>query len=363
MGERVKAPAVAHAVAVLSLIAERARPMTVTTVARELELPRTSVDRACEALRVERLLTRGTDGTYWLGPEVAALGATARATRPRALTFGVLVPDQDNAYYSAFLTAAGFDVAATGDRLVVRSAGGSVRRQRAQWVELLDAGADVVLVDSVATHGFEDLVDGSRDRGVPVVAIGTRIGGVDVSVTSDNVEAGVLAGLQLARALPPGARIAVVDGLQKNANAERIAGFLDVLGDFPDLHFVARARGRVEDEESGRAVIRDLTAEHGDLDGVFAVCDPLALGVHAELVGRPHRTLVTSVDGRSRAVQEIMADDSFVATVAQDPAGLARSALVAARDLSEGHWSRQRVVTLPVRVVSRADAERYESWG
>ncbi|WP_146082433.1 MULTISPECIES: substrate-binding domain-containing protein [unclassified Rathayibacter] len=352
-----------NAVAVLTLLGEGRRPLTVTAIARELDLPRTSVDRICETLSVERLLSRGTDGTFWLGPRVATSGAVSRGARPRSLRLGVLVPDLGNAYYGTFITAVEADAQAAGDEVLVHDARDDVDEQRRQWQVLLDDDVDVILVDSVATHGFDDLVRASSEQGVPVIAIGTRIAGVDVSVTSDNTQAGVLAGLELAQHLPPGARIAIVDGLQKNANAERIAGFLDALSDHPDLHVVGRQRGRVEDEESGRDAVERLLAEHGPLDGVFAVCDPLALGVADRVAGRPQRTSIVSVDGRSRAVQEILAGGAFLATVAQDPAKLGTTAMASARDVCEGFWPHQRVVSLPVQLITRSDAARYEAWG
>lgn len=363
MSERSRTPAVTNAVAVLSLLAQWRRPLTVTAVARELDLPRTSVDRICETLSAERLLSRGSDGTFWLGPQVASLGAVSRAARPRSLRLGVLVPDLGNAYYGTFITAVETDAQAAGDEVTVHDARDDVQRQRRQWQVLLDEDVDVILVDSVATHGFDDLVRTSSEQGVPVIAIGTRIAGVDVSVTSDNTQAGLLAGLELAQHLPPGSRLAIVDGLQKNANAERIAGFLDALSDYPDHHVVGRYRGRIEDEKSGRDAVEQLLAEHGSLDGIFAVCDPLALGVADHVAGRPHRTAVASVDGRSRAVEEILAGNAFLATIAQDPAKLGTTAMACAREVCEGFWPQQRVISLPVRLITRSDAERYEAWG
>ena len=114
-------------------------------------------------------------------------------------------------------------------------------------------------------------------------------GDVDVAVVSDNTQAGLLAGLALARRLPAGSRVAIADGLRKNANADRVAGFLDALRDHPALELVAHERGPRDDAASGRAVAERLLAADPDIDGVFAVCDPIALGVTEYLtgVGRP----------------------------------------------------------------------------
>ena len=363
MADRSRTPAVSRAVAVLSLLARSHGPLTVTAIARELGAPRTSVHGICETLADERMLVRGTDGSYWIGPRVAVLGANARLSAHHALRFGLLIPNLENTYYTALVSAAEDDVRATGGELIVCQADDDSDKQRRQWQTLINGRADVILIDAVDTFGFDDLVVRSRTAGIPVVAAGTRIDEVDVAVVSDNTQAGLLAGLELARRLPDGSSIAIADGLRKNANADRVAGFLDAIRDHRELTLVAHERGRRDDATSGREVAERLLSEHPSLSGIFAVCDPIALGVTSYLnsVGRP--IPVTAVDGRAQVIHQIRDGGPIVATAAQDPARLVRAALDSARQLHDGSRPQQRVVMLPVRLIDATTAAGYQPWG
>lgn len=361
--ERTRTPAVTRAVVVLSLLARSGPPLSATVIAKQIGAPRTSVQRICDALAEDRMLERGSDGTYWLGPQVAALGASARLSAHHALRYGLLIPDIENAYYDALLEAAHHDVQATGGELIVRHSDSDTDRQRRQWQELLDARVDVILIDAVHTYGFDDLVVRTRSRGVPVVAVGTRIDEVDVAVISDNTQAGLLAGLELARRVAPRGKVAIVDGLSKNANAERVVGFLDALRDADGLRLVAHQRGRRDDVASGREVAAELLAAHPNLAGVFTVCDPLALGVAAELTALGRSLPIVSVDGRALAVEQISGGGPIRATAVQDPARLVRTALECARQLHDGSRPQQRVVSLPVQLITDANAGGHQPWG
>lgn len=363
MEDRARTPAVVRSAAVLRLLARSSRPLTPSAIAQEIAAPRTSVLRICESLSDERMLVRGRQGTYWLGPRIASLAADARLSDHHALTFGALIPNTSNAYYDALLAAAAADVESSGGRLIVHDASDDAVRQRHQWGELLELGADVVLVDAVETSGYEDLVLASHDRGIPVVAIGTRIDGADVAVTSDNIQAGLLSATALLSRLPDDSHVAILDGLSKNANAERISGFRDALRDHPQVHLVAHEQGGADDVESGRRATHRLIDDHPGLSGIFAVCDPLALGA-AETLRDLQRTLaITAVDGLADATELIDAGGPILATSAQDPAHLARTALAIARQLHDGTTPRQRVVSLPVRLVTAADSRGYSPWG
>src|SRR3954447_9079406 len=73
-------PAVARAGAILSALAEAAgRPLTVSDLARQLGLPKSSTANLCLALEGERLLSR-VDGGYQLGRRLVELGGAYLST-------------------------------------------------------------------------------------------------------------------------------------------------------------------------------------------------------------------------------------------------------------------------------------------
>jgi DNA-binding IclR family transcriptional regulator len=73
-GERSLVPAITRAVAILDLLASTQSPMGISAIARELNLPKSSVANLCSTL-VDVELLRPQDGGLRLGQRLAQLGA------------------------------------------------------------------------------------------------------------------------------------------------------------------------------------------------------------------------------------------------------------------------------------------------
>lgn len=309
------------------------------------------------------MLSRGSDDSYWLGPRIAELGAVSRSSAHRALRFGLLIATRGNAYYTAMLEAADLDVRTVGGELIVREADEDGDRQRRQWRQLMEDGIDVILIDAVESGGFEELVDQAQANGIPIVAVGSRIDDVDASVTSDNTQAGLLAGHELISRLEDRSKVAIIDGLRKDANAHRVAGFIEAIHENPSLEIVAHGAGGHDSPAAGRMTAAQVLSENKQVDAFFAVCDPIAFGVAELLQEREVVAPIASVDGRRQAVEQIRDGGPIVATAAQDPHSLIRTALNVARELRDGMRPSQRAVQLPVRLITAANAGGYSPWG
>ncbi|GAB3615791.1 ABC transporter substrate-binding protein [Okibacterium endophyticum] len=357
-----RVPSLSRSVSVIRCVAQLGRPQSVSAIARETGLPKTSVLGICSALADERMLTRGADGSYWLGPRLAEFAASERLHAGRTLRLGLLIPTRDNQYYTAMLSAAEHETHSSGSELHIRDANSDPDEQRRQWNELLSIGVDAILVDAVDSDAFDDLLERSRTQRVPVLAIGSRMNGVNASVTSDNTQAGLLAGHYLAARLQPGAKVAIVDGLHKNANADRVAGFREALRDHPRIEIATHVRGRNDDPASGRTMAERLLRDVPDVSAVFAVCDPVAFGVTEHLTRVGARVTVASVDGRAQAIDQL-GRGPIVATAAQDPERIIRSALELATELCNGTQPVQAAVLIPVRLVTAENASGYTPWG
>lgn len=359
-----RVPAAARAVALLRRLAELGRPATATALARDLGLPRTSVAGMCEALEEERMLTRVSDGRFWLGTHVVELAAASATTLERALRVGLLMVSRANPFYTAMFSAATRTLAAGGGQLMVRDAHEDPDLQRRQWHELIDGGADVLIVDSVDAEAHVEELTHARRSGVPVIAIGSRLDGVDASVTSDNTQAGLLAGRHLSDAIGGRGRVAILDGLHKNANVDRVAGFREVLhASNGRLIVAAHERAGHDTPEAGASAMNRALDAEGGVDAVFAVCDPIAIGAVAAQEARGTSIPIVSVDGRSDAIDNLLGGGPIIASVAQDPGRLIVAAISIARDLARGRPTVQGAHLVPVRIVDREYAQEYVRWG
>ncbi|MGO1768867.1 MAG: substrate-binding domain-containing protein [Microbacterium sp.] len=362
MSEPRRVPAAARAAALLRHLARAGRPLAAAALARELDLPRTSVVGICDALADERMLSRMDDGRFWLGSHVLELAAASAATLERELAVGLLIVSGANPFYAAAIAAAEAELT-TGGRLLVRDAAEDAGTQRAQWRELIDEGADVLIVDAVdaATHARE--LGLAREAGVPVIAIGSRLDGVDASVTSDNTQAGLLAGRRIASELGGSGRIAVLDGLAKNANIDRVAGLREAIRDDHDLTVAAHEQEGHDTTASGERMMRRLLEREERIDAVFTVCDPIAMGAVAALREAGRSVPVVSVDGRGDAIDTILAGGPIIASVAQEPGKILTTAIATARELARGRRTAQGAHLIPVRMIDAQGARGYERWG
>lgn len=357
-----RVPAVGRAAAVLRHISRTGRPVSLAALTRDLALPRSSAARICDALVDDRVLVRLDDGRLWLGPHLIELAAASGATLERDLSIGLLIASRANAFYTTMLGAAERDLD-SGGRLLVRDAHEDPATQRAQWHELLDGGADVVLVDAVDAAAHAPELEHARQAGVPIVAIGSRLDGVHASVTSDNTHAGLLGGHHLASRLGGRGRIAILDGLDKNANIDRVAGFREAIRDEPELVVTAHERDDHDTAEAGRRMMARALGSGERFDAVFAVCDPIALGA-AEVLGEHDLEIpIVSVDGRREAAESIASGGPIVATAAQDPAKIVLEAIAIARDLARGRPPVQGAHLIPVRLIDAGNVRGYEAWG
>jgi ribose transport system substrate-binding protein len=137
-----------------------------------------------------------------------------------------------------------------------------------------------------------------------------------------------------------------------------------VFGNFPDIEVVDRvtpdvADGGIADSRAKMEAILAANPEPGSIDAVWAAWDQPALGAlqAIEAAGREGEGIViTGIDANPQARDAIAAGGSFEASVAQDFAGIGRTAAdTVARHLA-GEEIVQRVIYVPTVLVTEANA-------
>ncbi|WP_229477899.1 substrate-binding domain-containing protein [Mycolicibacterium mageritense] len=357
-GASPRVPAAGRAFHVMSDIAVHG-PATLSELSRRLSLPKSSLLGICQALVDQRLLT-ATDGNYGLGLAIVELAAAYGRQPVRMSRVGVCVQNLDNPFFVAEIAAVRAAAAAQAVEVDIRDARQSLRRQAEQIDDLVADGVQALLLDSVDSVGIGPAVARSKDSGVPVVALNVGAEGADATVTTDNVAAGAMVGRYLAAAIGGRGRVAIVDGTFVTATADRVAGFVSALREYPDIEIVTRQRGD-HSEASGRKLARRILAEHGPIDGFFGINDPTSLGVlkAVEEAGLP--IPIVSVDGSQRAAAVLARGEGLIATAAQDPAEMARVGLSVAADIHTGLVPASRLRLLPPRLIT-PDAADYVPW-
>lgn len=299
---------------------------------------------------------------WWALPLPAQTPTEVRA-RPH---LAVIVNDMGNPYFEA-LSASVRETARTAAgpqvQVQVMSSGYDVDRQRAQIQEAVGAGANILILTAAHPTALEDDVRRLRRNGVVVIAVDVATVGAQITVMTHNVEAGFIACAHLGQYLNRDGRIAILDGPPVSSIVERLAGCAEALERTPQIEVVDRQNSGASQVGGMEAMTRLLT-RNPDLDAVFSINDPAALGAQeaARFMNRTNIRIV-SVDGAPAAVNALQGDDSLMlSTAAQFPRQIGREAVVRGLEALHSGSVLEETVLIPAELIHRGNAHLYCDW-
>lgn len=252
------------------------------------------------------------------------------------------------------------EVAARGARLVTRDAQFNHRKQMEDIAELLEQQPAAIFVNPVNWEGIKDSLIAAKRKQVPIIIVDAPVSDPDLvlcQVASDNVEAGRLACEALAR-VKPAAKIVILHLSTNRACIERVAGFKAEMARHPGMRVLDAQEGRGS-AEGARPAMAELLKRFAELDAVFPINDPSALGAVAaiEEAGRGGQIAVVTVDGSREGIAAVQAG-RLLATVAQFPHDIGRLAAEKAFAHLEGKPV-EKNIKVPVNLITRENAATF----
>lgn len=252
-----------------------------------------------------------------------------------------------------------------GAEVLVESAEYDLAKQTSQIEDFITKEVDVILLNAVDTKGIAAAVQQAKGAGIPVIAVDTNAeGGVDATVTSDNYQAGKLAGEYVVEQLNGKGDIVIIDGPPVSAVADRIKGFEDVIKD-SEIKVVAKQNGEGNREKALTVMESILQANpSGSIDAVFAINDPEAIGVEIaqEQAGRKDEFFVVGVDGAPEAADAMAKEGSTImATSAQSPSEMVKKAAEIGMKVKNGE-DVEELIKVPVELVTQDTLDSYQGW-
>jgi len=248
-------------------------------------------------------------------------------------------------------------IEARGDRLVTLDAAYNSLKQLNDISDLILQDASAVFINPVNWEGIRGSLLKARDAKVPCLVVDSPVRDIELAactVASDNVEAGRLAARALASARPE-ARIAILHHSVSKACLDRVAGFREELSRHPEMKVIDTQEG-TGTTAGARPVMKDLLGRHAELDGVFAINDPSALGAISalETAGRLADVSVVTVDGSREGIEAIRAG-KLLSTSAQFPREIGRIAAEKAYEHLAGK-AVEKDVKVRVELVTKENA-------
>lgn len=251
-------------------------------------------------------------------------------------------------------------VEAHNDRLVTLDAQHSSLKQKNDLADVMQQNPAAIFLNPVNWEGVRGSLLEAKRRNVPVIVVDTDVSDADLvlcQVISDNLGAGRIACGELAR-VNPKAKIAILHFSTAKSCIDRVKGFTDEMAKHPGMKIldIQEGKGSIE---GGRPVMRDLLGRYPELDAVFPINDPCAIGAYSaiEAAGRAGRVTVVTVDGSREAAQSIK-DGKIHSTSAQFPVEIGRVAAGKAYDHLAGR-AVEKDIRIPVKLVTRENADEF----
>ncbi|HUC92406.1 MAG TPA: sugar ABC transporter substrate-binding protein [Paenibacillus sp.] len=277
------------------------------------------------------------------------------------LSFAFLPNTQNNTFQTAMTETYERLAKENGVEFTMLDPDYDLNKQMNQMADAANQGFDAVFVIPVDSAGIRQGLEQLKEKNIPVFNVDTAVIEedrelVESVIATDAYMAGKLMGEQMVKDYPDGGQIAILDFPSNESCVQRVAGFMDGLGDSKDkFEIVAQQDGKAALDAS-LPIAEDIIQANPDIDAFFAINDPSALGVAAaiEASGKDNigvYSIDASPDGKAALV-----DGSFTAVAAQVPIQIAEKSFQAALDLLDGKEIEKEML-LPSHVVTKEMAE------
>ncbi len=250
-------------------------------------------------------------------------------------------------------------------RVTLVSSGYDLNQQFNQIENFIAANTDLIILNAGDSKGIAPAVEQAKQAGIAVIAVDTGAeGGVDATITSNNLQAGQLGCQYIADRLQGKGNVVIINGPPVISVIERINGCEQVFAKYPSIKVLSKDQNAEGSRDGGLRVMSDLLTSFSKIDAVFAINDPT--GVGAELAAKQAKRsefFIVGVDGAPEAKDAIEDKNSlFVATAAQDPLGMTQKAVQVGNDILHGKKPANPNILIPVRLITRDNVSGYKGW-
>lgn len=296
--------------------------------------------------------------TAWVTSVFAALLFSTVVEAAPLRKIGVSLSDLGNPFFVEI--ARGVEVAARelGGRnveVIATSCAYDIDRQIEQVNRFIDMKVDLIIITAVDPVAIQPVIERAKAAGIFVLAVDVEALGANAVITTDNLQAGRVACEYIARRLDKGGNVLIINGPRISSVLERVRGCEESLSRHSRIKLVSANRDAGGSTSGGFAAMTDLISRYPEIDAVFCINDPTAIGADLASI-QSHRQdyFIVGVDGAPKAVARIRGTGSRIAaTVAQRPRTLARTAVDIGIKLMNGQPVAQTRILVPTFLVTR----------
>ncbi|RDU25261.1 substrate-binding domain-containing protein [Anaerosacchariphilus polymeriproducens] len=258
--------------------------------------------------------------------------------------FGATYQDLNNPYFIELNQGIKDSLASKGDQLIVLDGRLDIKEQIKMIERLIDHKVDAIFLAPVDWIGIEPALESANAAGVPIFNVSTPVYNQDMVVNViefDNYDAGVQNATYMMELLDS-AKIAIIERTGVKASDDRVKGFLDTIAG-----------------EDAIPVMEKILKEHPEINVVYAVDDPTAIGAidALESAGKIDEVSVFSIDG-SPTAKRLVKQGKMAATAGAAPYTLGQVAVQEAYKYFDGRPI-EKIILLPVKLITKENVDDY----
>lgn len=296
-----------------------------------------------------------------------ATGAPLAAQAKDLKSIGISLGSLGNPFFIALSKGAEAEARKTNPNVKVLTVGFDydLGKQFTQIDNFIAAGVDMILLNPGDPNALEPAIKKAQAAGILVVAVDTAAKGADVTVTTNNVQAGEISCQYIVEKLKGKGDVIIQNGPQVSAVVDRVTGCKTVFAKNPGIKVLSSDQDAKGSRDGGLNVMQGHLVRFPKIDAVFAINDPQAIGTQlAAKQSKREGIIITSVDG-APDIEAALKDPNSAdiqASASQDPYAMAQLAVKLGVDLMSGKKPEQSVVLLPSVLVTRDNVSSYKGW-
>lgn len=298
-----------------------------------------------------------------LGSGIISNSVQARSGSHEGIKVGITFMTTDNEFFQAMENSVREEIEGKlNGTLLVSNGQHDAAKQLNDVEDFLIQGIELLLLNPVDYEASESVVALAKEAGVPVICLdGDSIGDRDIFIASNNYDAGVIDAEYVAERLEGEGKVVVINGNPVSAVRNRFNGFMDTIKKYPDIEVVAEQNGDGVKTKS-LTVMSNILQGQPEIDAVFAINDPSALGVLAAVqsAGREDEMFIVGVDGAPNALEAISNGTALAATAAQQPAKIGKLGVEYGLKILNGEETPDEI-PVPVKLITEDNAADF-SW-
>src|SRR4051812_7730528 len=297
---------------------------------------------------------------------LATLPLAASAQDAKLDRAGVTVGTLGNPFFVPLIKGAedGLKAGNANVEVTVVGADYDLNKQASQLDSFIGSNAKIIMLNAVDAVAIKPFVAKAKAAGIIVAAMDVSADGADLTVMTNNVQAGELACEDLAKRLNGKGVVVIINGPPVSSIIDRVKGCKQAFAKYPGVNILSDNQDGKASREGGLAVMQALLTRFPKIDAVFGANDPTAIG--AELAAKQLKRsemIIAGVDGSPDFVTALKREGTLlVSSSAQDPYGMAKMAAEKAVALMHGVRPEPATTLLDTKLVTKENVGNYVGW-